>query len=140
MVASLPGSELPFGVPLTVSGLQKERQAPVQRTIPPRSWSLLYSARPCESTRTLPAPAIRLLDTVAPLLFDVLPPVVAATAIAIPTARAAAPTTPVISNRFPTCASLTRSHCFSPTTDAHVGRFLPGSDARSAQAGSRARG
>src|SRR5262249_49896217 len=36
---SLPGSDAPFAVPLTVSGFQKERQAPVHITLPPRSSS-----------------------------------------------------------------------------------------------------
>src|SRR5438094_1725102 len=66
---------------------------------------------PPESTRTLPAPPICFAETVAPpvdpealcepMLFPPpLPPPVAAIAMAIPTARATAPTAPGISNRF----------------------------------------
>src|SRR3954452_18571750 len=68
-MATLPGTEPALdALPLTVSGFQKELQAPSQSTLLPAaaSWSDAYSAWPLESTRTLPAPPISSTDTVFP--------------------------------------------------------------------------
>src|SRR3954452_19314987 len=71
-MATLPGTEPALdALPLTVSGFQKELQAPSQSTLLPAaaSWSDAYSAWPLESTRTLPAPPISSTDTVFQCLF-----------------------------------------------------------------------
>src|SRR5262249_30070914 len=62
-------------------------------------------------------------------------------AIAMPAATAATPTTPRMSNRFMEGTPFSRGwQCSSPMTDARTGRFLPGSDARTAAPRPRTRG